>query len=251
MNREFSDRAIVLGVKDFRDSDVVVKFISSRHGILSCFAFGGKRSRRRFPGCLEELNHVIFKIKSTRMGGYLFLEEGILLDRFSNLHTSPGTLGIAKNCQKFVESLMPEFSSNEVFDIFLQLLRTLNQERRNGIVPSAYWAISFRVRIAKEMGWFPEIESCNSCRRLLKAEPYVGFHPRQGQLYCRKCKTEGTILFSQDSYKRIKNILLYRPEFWNQPLLRDEEVMALIRALDIFIRYNMRVIWDRGRFIHI
>ena len=248
MAKEFSDRAIVLRVRGFKDTDVVVKFISSNHGILTCFAFGGKKSRRRFPGCLEELNYVIFNVRSPRMGNYLFLEEGILLDRFPNLQLSPSILGMAKNCQKFLESLGEHQPHPGIFDVFLQLLRTLNQKKIN---LSSYFPIFFRARIAREMGWFPEIDSCNGCGRLLKAEAYVRFHPIRGQIYCRECENKGAILFSHKIHKRMKNIFFSGPCRWSEPRLTSEEEGTLTRALDLFIKWNVRVIWDRGRFVHI
>ncbi len=238
----------MLNVKNFRDNDVIVKFISSSYGILSCFAFGGRKSRRRFPGCLEELNHVIFKVKSPRMGNYLFLEEGILLDRFSNLHLSPNTLGIAKNCQKFLESLIEDHSQKEIFNVFLQLLKTLDRDNK---ISSPFLPIFFRARVAREMGWFPEIESCNGCGRLLKAEAYVRFHPMRGHIYCKDCGRKNAILFSHYIHRRMRNIFFSEPSTWNQPKLSSKEEGKLARALDIFIKWNVRVIWDRGRFIHI
>ena len=50
---EWSDTALVLGVGRFRESDLWLRMLTRRHGIVSAFAFGGSRSRKRFCGCLD------------------------------------------------------------------------------------------------------------------------------------------------------------------------------------------------------
>ena len=53
---EWSDTALVLGVGRFRESDLWLRMLTRRHGIVSAFAFGGSRSRKRFCGCLDLFN---------------------------------------------------------------------------------------------------------------------------------------------------------------------------------------------------
>ncbi len=249
MDREFSDQGIVLAVREFRHSDAIVTFLSPRYGIKRCFAFGGKKSRRRFPGCLEELNHVIFKVASPRSRNYLYLQEGILLDRFANIHLLPSVLGMARNCQKFIESVLFHQSSPGAFEIFLNLLKVLNSYSPTN---SPHLPLFFRARIAREMGWFPEIDSCNGCGRLLKAEAYVRFYPTSGHLYCGRCGEKGEVtLLSPRVYHALCEIFTAFPERWLGWGISPEEENLLAGALDIFIKTCLKVIWDRGRFVHI
>lgn len=105
-NREFFEHVIVLRVRPYRDNDLIVKFLTPSYGVVSSFAFGGLKSRRRFSGCFEELSHVVFKWKSPRHGNYFYLEEGILIDRFPRIHRDKIRYGIAVNCQKFLEAVI-------------------------------------------------------------------------------------------------------------------------------------------------
>ena len=63
---EWSDTALVLGVGRFRESDLWLRMLTRRHGIVSAFAFGGSRSRKRFCGCLDIFNEHHITTKKTR-----------------------------------------------------------------------------------------------------------------------------------------------------------------------------------------
>lgn len=76
---EWSDTALVLGVGRFRESDLWLRMLTRRHGIVSAFAFGGSRSRKRFCGCLDLFNELQISTKTTRNGMYLSLQEGNLI----------------------------------------------------------------------------------------------------------------------------------------------------------------------------
>lgn len=54
-------------------------YADARHGIVSAFAFGGSRSRKRFCGCLDLFNELQISTKTTRNGMYLSLQEGNLI----------------------------------------------------------------------------------------------------------------------------------------------------------------------------
>ncbi|MFH1968727.1 MAG: recombination protein O N-terminal domain-containing protein, partial [Verrucomicrobiota bacterium] len=63
---EFSEKVLVLRVGTFREADCWVRFFSPTHGLLTAFAFGGRRSRKRFCGCLDQLSQVHFRVSQGR-----------------------------------------------------------------------------------------------------------------------------------------------------------------------------------------
>lgn len=91
---EWSDTALVLGVGRFRESDLWLRMLTRRHGIVSAFAFGGSRSRKRFCGCLDLFNELQISTKTTRNGMYLSLQEGNLIRGPRRLRTDWNRLGI-------------------------------------------------------------------------------------------------------------------------------------------------------------
>ena len=120
---EWSDTALVLRVGRFREADIWLRLFTRRHGIVSAFAFGGSRSRRRFCGCLDLFNELRIRMKSTRNGQYLTLEEGMLLNGPRRLRTDRNRLGMFMNCVQFMETLgVPSDNSNEVFSTLTTML---------------------------------------------------------------------------------------------------------------------------------
>ena len=102
---EWTDTALVLRVGRFRETDLWLRLLSCHRGVFSAFAFGGSRSRRRFCGCLDLLNTVSCRVKSTRNGSYLALQEGVLIRGPRRLRSDWRRLGIAMNCARFLETL--------------------------------------------------------------------------------------------------------------------------------------------------
>ncbi|MDY7000330.1 MAG: recombination protein O N-terminal domain-containing protein [Thermodesulfobacteriota bacterium] len=105
---EFTEKGLILKVGRFREYDLWVRFFSPSRGILTAFAFGGRKSRKRFCGCLDPMNHVLFRIKSSRTGNYLCLQEGSLVQAYPRLRRDPRRLGPAVNCLKFFEAVHVE-----------------------------------------------------------------------------------------------------------------------------------------------
>ena len=53
---QWTDDALVLRIGKFREADMWVRFLARDKGLVTAFAFGGSRSRRRFTGCLDAFN---------------------------------------------------------------------------------------------------------------------------------------------------------------------------------------------------
>ena len=73
---EWTDQALVLRMGAFRESDLWLKLLCREHGLLTLFAFGGSRSRRRFCGCLDVLNSLQCRVRSSKDGRFLNLGGG-------------------------------------------------------------------------------------------------------------------------------------------------------------------------------
>ncbi len=102
---EWNDSAIVLHVGRFREADLWLKLLFRTHGVVTAFAFGGSRSRRRFCGCLDVLNTIACRVKRGRKGQYLTLEEGVLERGPRSLRGQWAHFGMLMNCVRFLDVL--------------------------------------------------------------------------------------------------------------------------------------------------
>ena len=158
---EFSERVLLLRVGKFKESDLWVRFISPTRGLLTAFAFGGSRSRRRFVGCLDIFNEVNVKVSSSGRGSsYLALDEGVLVKGLVRLRGDLPRLGMAANCSSFLQTfgVGPEGAESAHF-LFHQTLRLLEEEE---CLP-ALLPLFFRARLAFDQGYALETRHCPLC----------------------------------------------------------------------------------------
>ncbi len=245
---EFFDHAIVFNIIPKGDRDLIVRFLTPTHGIVTAFAFGARNSKRRFSGCFEELSHVIYKVSSPRHGSYLYLDEGILVNRFTNIHISSQRYGIAKNCQKFLDAIIigPK-EAKKIYDLFLGLLRLLDRiESYPKNLP-----IFFRARITKEIGYMPEFKSCNRCGRLLMDESYIYFLPEKGKIFCKDCVSSTTsfILLEKRTFNYLLKIFTENTDKWDFLFSANLDENNLAKCLGRFVEATLKVKWYKGRFV--
>mgnify|MGYP000016934031 CR=1 FL=1 len=244
---EFSQDVVILKTGRFREADLWLRFLAPDRGVMTAFAFGGLKSRRRFPGCLEPLSRVLFKIARQRNSGYYFLREGALLDRFSELHRHTSRLGMAVNCAKFVEAAhIGVEGSGRVFALLRDTLSLLNEADH---VPSNL-PLYFRGRLASDYGYRPEFGRCVSCGAAAYRLERAGFSLARGVLSCAGCGllSDARVL-PGTALAHLDRMLTCDPSEWALP--GEGDARSLQQAsllLEQFVEYHMGLVWDSGRF---
>jgi DNA repair protein RecO (recombination protein O) len=248
MSREaFTENAIILKLGVFREADCWVRLFSPGRGLFTAFAFGGYKSRKRFPGCLDVLNRVRFTVVSSRYGGYLSLNEGTLLDRFPRIHTHRLRLGMAANCCKFLEAAhIGSGSAQSVFSLFHRTLQVLDESSE---VPASL-PLLFRARLTAEYGYGPDFERCAGCGEEVRPDRDYLFSLQQGRTYCSRCGRGGGESWRLPGGKllRVAGVLRSDPGTW----CSDPGVSGLqgdsLRLMDGCVQRYMGLVWDGGRF---
>jgi DNA repair protein RecO (recombination protein O) len=181
---EFSEQVLIVRTGRFREADLWVRFLSPTRGLLTAFAFGGCRSRKRFCGCLDLFNRSLMRIKSTRGGQYLSIQEGTLLRGPDRLRRDWPRFGAAVNCLKFLEALGcgPEgaVATHRLVEDVLELLEG------GGPVPDML-PVLFRLRLAAEQGYAPRLDSCATCGADLTHVAGAAFLVQEGVAQCDAC----------------------------------------------------------------
>lgn len=185
---EFTETVLILRIGKFREADLWVKFFSPTRGLLTAFAFGGSRSRRRFGGCLDPLNLVRFRVKRNRRSTYLSLEEGVLEEMPTRLRTDWGRHKMAANCMRFVESIPVAPEGTEMtYRLLVDTVRHLNGEDE---VPAVF-PLLFRARFAFDQGFAPELDTCLTCGCRPEGGAPVRFFLEEGRIICADCLARG------------------------------------------------------------
>ncbi len=244
---EWNDAAVVLQTGKFRERDMWLRILSQKQGLMTVFAFGGSRSRRRFCGCLDVLNTITCRVKSSRNGQYMALEEGSLVRGPQRLRYDFGRLGMVMNCIKFLESFgIAQDGAAKAYGLLQEMLLLFEEES----APHALLPVLFRLRIASEQGFAPAWHGCAVCGREMTE---IIFHMDEGICRCKSCAAPGKSLAYAMQIPAAVLQLLHRvevlpPSEWSPALLAAQERHACFCAVDGFVQYHLGIRWEDGRF---
>ena len=245
---EFTEKVIVLKVGVFREADCWVRFMSPSRGIMTGFAFGGKRSRRRFSGCLEPLSQVLFHARTGNRGEYLCLQEGSLCDRFSRLKEDARVLGMVSNCLRFFEAL--HAGTEGVATAHDLLLATLRAADRSEEI-SDLFPLLFRARLTFSQGYTPNLGWCAVCGRPLAGRERMFFQMQEGVACCGKCRpSDGwSMTLSPASSAFLTRLGMADPEDWVRWSLPGDVREECFRFVDAFVQCHLELVCEGDRFL--
>ncbi len=215
-----------------------VRFLSPSKGMLTGFAFGGCKSRRRFCGCLDCLNLVLFRVSLSSRGRYLVLEEGTLVHGYQRLKNNPSRVGMAVNGLRFVQKICLEGDDSEnVFRLMLAYLQTVEESEQ---VP-AFFPILFRAAILFSHGFEPNLSRCFFCGKKLENIAQPSFLFAQGTIACPGCDTrhEKSIRVRRDSLLFLSRLNASNPESWLKWSIEPDILRDSIQVVESFTDYHL------------
>jgi len=243
---EWMDSAIVIRMGSFKESDLWVRLLTKRHGILNVFAFGGSRSRKRFCGCLDLLNLVSCKVKTSNNEQYFTLQEAVLLEGTNNLRTDSTLLGLIVNCVRFTDTL--GVNKDISFDAFNLLhdfmLLVKNKTKIHPLLP-----LFFRLKLASIQGFAPNLSLCAKCGQRIDSN--CQFQINEGHLHCLSCSGNNnsySISLPFNSLKQLRKIQDGSISNWYQLSLNIHEKRACASIIDGFIQYHLGILWENGYY---
>jgi len=245
---EFSEKVLVLRVGTFREADCWVRFFSPTRGLMTGFAFGGRRSRRRFSGCLDPLSQVLFRVSQDKKKEYHCLEEGTLVNAFADLKRNLKNLGVVSNCIRFFEALA--YSPDGVGSAHNLLLETLESLDRLD-EGSPFLPLLFRAKMTFSQGYQPDFLHCRECGGLLDQHHRAVFAPQEGGLFCLRCPAGNgaKISASKETLLLLAHLARTGPREWAawKPSARVRE--ECLHLVDAFVQCHLGLQCDGNRFL--
>lgn len=270
---EFTERALVLKVGRFRENDVWLRLFFANRGLMTAFAFGGSKSRRRFSGCLDQLALVTFRVGMSRRGQYHVLQEGALLHAFPDLRRDGRKLGLVAHCLKFVEAVqLGAEGARPAFDLLLETLATLEA----GSVGADVLPLLFKAKLTFSQGLKPDLSLCVRCGRPAREHgdgvhapapvggtpeaavcgysfepgqgPRLGFSVERGGLVCSLCDDPAAEPLCPGSVQVLEWIGKSRPADWPKLVLAPDMRRELSRVVDRFVAWHLGLRWENGTY---
>ena len=245
---DWADQALVLRIGHFREADLWLKLLCRKHGLLTLFAFGGSRSRRRFCGCLDVLNSLRCRVRASGRGNFLNLEEAVLTEGPQGLRSDWRRMGLAANCLRVVEALgVTDEGADKAYALVEDLRRTLDTATElPGLLP-----LFFRLRFAGAAGFAPNLGSCGLCGA--PVDGAAQFVVDEGQLRCVTCRASaGPARYGVDlsaaGLDLLRHVQQEFPSGWRVGELPAAERRACARSIDGFVQYHLGLAWEGGWF---
>lgn len=244
---QWTDDALVLRIGKFRENDLWVRLLARERGLVTAFAFGGSRSRRRFTGCLDAFNRIRTSAVYSRDGRFLNLSEAVLLAGPERLRRDWRRQGMAANCVRFLEAVgVPPDNAGACYELACGMLELLEKEEL--MLP--VMPVLFRFRLAAEQGYVPDMQFCSRCGRTLLSEEHVHFLVGEGAVCCPSCRRSGdmSLALGQEALDVLGKVKEYSPESWGRLHPSPEGARQAARLIDAFVRYHLGLEWSNGRF---
>lgn len=245
---EWIDHALVLRIGCFREADLWLKLLCRSHGLLTLYAFGARRSKRRFCGCLDVFNSLWCRVRVSGRGQFLNLEEAVLEEGSRCLRSDWRRMGVAVNCLRFVEALgVNDEGADEAYALVEDVRRTL--ETAAALPP--LFPLFFRLRFAGAVGFAPNLGKCGVC-----GAPVAGaaqFVVDDGCLHCATCHgMEGFVRYgvglSATGLDVLRQVQHEYPSGWHLDALSPTDRRACATAIDGFVQYHLGLAWEDGYF---
>jgi DNA repair protein RecO (recombination protein O) len=173
--------AVILQVQDYRESDLIVSFLTPDHGRLRGIARGAKRSRRRFGGCLEPFVRVT--LHYTLTDELCPLQGADLATPHTGIRQELSRLALAGYACELATRLLPERMANpRVYRLlaacldYLDAADPLPSDRR-----------FYEANLLNILGYVHLGEECEGCGAPLEGCETLSFRPGACTLLCPSC----------------------------------------------------------------
>ncbi len=174
-------QGIVLKKVDFRETSLIVTFLTREFGKVTGILKGIRKDPRKFSSSLDlfSMNEIIFYQK--RNSHIHLVSQCDLFDNFTGARLHLSKLGTAGVMVELLDSVMPQEDPHpEVFDLTLSSLKELEASAQ----PEKILTI-FKIKVLTLSGFKPHFDSCVSCGTKIIGESK--FSLRLGGLLCRSC----------------------------------------------------------------
>lgn len=180
--------AIIMRVKEFGESDLLVTFFSADRGHLKGVAKGARKSRHRFVNCLDSLSLINLEYDPKKKGDLCFLHSGKLIEAHAAIRQDYPTLAKAGYMIELVEVLFPPAVKDvAAFELLKESLKCLANRQNEHSLP-----FIFEIRIMALGGYAIHVEKCCLCNRAYTGQGPAVFIRERGGIACLKCRQPST-----------------------------------------------------------
>ncbi len=236
MNTHISP-AIIMRIKEFGESDLLVTFFTSDRGRLKGVAKGARRSKRRFANCLDLFCLTSLEYELKRKGDLHFLHSGKLIDAFPGLRSDFSSLCLASYMVELTEILFPlGVADNKMFELMKDSFFEIDKGKKKDLL-----RIQFEARAMALGGYGIDFDKCCSCGRTYTGEGRAVFKRSKGGIACLKCQQESKLSPGLD-HDTVKGLKTIQSSLWSEVEalnFSDEMIREIKSVLKLHVEYRI------------
>jgi DNA repair protein RecO (recombination protein O) len=236
MNAHISP-AIIMRIKEFGESDLLVTFFTDDSGRLKGVAKGGRKSRKRFANCLDLFCLANLEYELKKKGDLHFLHSCKLVHPFPGLRSDFTSLSLASYMIELTEVLFPlSVTDKEIFGLLKDGFLALDGGGRTDIL-----RILFEAKAMALGGYKMNLEKCCVCGRPYAGEGRAVFKRNKGCIACLKCEQESKLTPALGP-NTVKALSLIQSTPWGEAEgmnLNDEMIQEIKQVLKLHMEYRI------------
>lgn len=177
----FNTTAIILNRRAFKESDLLVTFLSRDFGKMTAMAIGAKKIKSKLASHLEPLREVKLMIAAGRE--IHKLGQAMTVNTFSvQSNELPEAVWQAQKAAGLVEKVSPQWQrETKIYDFFKNFLFLNFQSKFSANL----WSF-FIFELLRLVGLAPELQNCLHCRAVISPGENC-FDFQHGGLLCSAC----------------------------------------------------------------
>ena len=243
-------QSIIMRIKELGESDLLVTFFTEDKGRLKGVAKGAKRSRQRFPNCLDLFCLTNMEYEERKTKPLSFLHSCRLIDAFVGIRQDFSTLALASYMVELTEILFPlSVADKKMFKLLKNSLSALHNGQQNDLV-----RILFEIQAMAIGGYTINLSKCHVCGRTYQGKGKAIFLRSEGGIACLKCKRETSVAPALEpaDIKWLTKIYSSEPSALNENkiLPAEQKIMSTIKRVSkLHIEYHLAQKLKTGKYL--
>lgn len=240
-------QAIIMRIKEFGETDLLVSFFTPDQGQLKGVAKGAQKSRKRFVNCLDICSLVNIEYRMKKSGALHFINSGKLIEGFNGIRCNYSNLSKASYMIELTETLFPLGINDPcMFDLLKGSLSALASEDDAERV-----TLVFEAKAMALGGYGINFEKCCVCGRIYTGAGSAVFIREKGAITCLNCRKPSTHYpeMSPDSINALQQIQGRPIDELNCILCSEEIIGELKPVLKLHREYRLEKRLKTSRFV--
>lgn len=190
---EIKQNGLVIAERDLGENDKLLTVLVERFGKLTVVAKGAKSVRNRHMPSTQLFAYASFGLR--KKGNYYYITDSDLIESYFDIRGDILKLSLASYfCDIACDVTQEGNGDDEILRLTLNMLYAIAKDLK----PLEVIRAVYELRIAKELGFSPNIEGCAACS-CIDAPAYF-LDILDGTLTCEKCKNTVNFAYEENAF---------------------------------------------------